>query len=109
MSRSARGNRRGGTSARGAVPDGSVPAAVSGPADTATVLAAVRGNPALQGAHVIVRELIQKGIEVVPLPNLRVQMAQSLEEMVAGKLGFGALKGGMLPASLPAYNLSKDG
>ena len=90
MSRSARGNRRG---TRGAVPDGTVPASAGAPADAATVLEAVRANPALRGAHVIVRDLILKGIESTPQPNLRSQMTQTLDEMLSGKVGFKALQG----------------
>lgn len=96
MSRSARGNRRG---ARGAAADVSVTAASDAPADTATVLEAVRANPALRTAHVIVRDLILKGIESVPHTNLRSQMAQTLEEMLAGKLGFKALLGACTTSS----------
>ncbi|KAL1507809.1 hypothetical protein AB1Y20_007417 [Prymnesium parvum] len=90
MSRSTRANRRG-TRSGGA--DSGVAAGAGGPADTATVLEAVRANPDLRTAHVIVRDLILKGIEGVALPNLRRQMTQTLDDMLAGKLGFKALQG----------------
>ena len=62
-----------------------MPAAAAAPADAHAVLEAVAANPALQGAHVIVRELIQKGIDAVQQPNLRSQMTQTLDEMLGGK------------------------
>ena len=83
MSRSARGSRRGGSGARGMAPDGSVvPASSGAPADAHAVLEAVAANPSLQGAHVIVRQLIQKGIDEVQQPMLREQMTQSLDNML---------------------------
>ena len=103
MSRSARGSRRGGSNARGAVPDGSVvPASSGAPADAHAVLEAVAANPSLQGAHVIVRQLIQKGIDEVQQPLLRSQMTQCLDDMLQGQgVAFKALQGGLLPPSPP--------
>ena len=94
MSRQGRGRSRGGR----AQESGAANAAA--PADPRQTLEAVKADPRLRGAHVVVRELIEKGIAACPLPNLRQQMVEQFTEMLQGKTSFAVLAGA-LPAPLP--------
>jgi len=63
------GRRGGGGGSRAAAAE---PEAVSAPADARTVLDAVQANPVqLQGAHVVLRDLIEKAVEGTAQPGLR--------------------------------------
>ena len=97
MSRQGRGRSRGGR----AQESGAANAAA--PADPRQTLEAVKADPRLRGAHVVVRELIEKGIAACPLPNLRQQMVEQFTEMLQGKTSFAVLAGALphLSALLP--------
>ena len=63
----------------------------------------MKADPRLRGAHVVVRELIEKGIAACPLPNLRQQMVEQFTEMLRGKTSFAVLAGAcarLCPAAL---------
>ena len=89
MSRQGRGRSRGGR----AQESGAANAAA--PADPRQTLEAVKADPRLRGAHVVVRELIEKGIAACPLPNLRQQMVEQFTEMLQGKTSFAVLAGAL--------------
>ena len=94
MSRQGRGRSRGGR----AQESGAANAAA--PADPRQTLEAVKADPRLRGAHVVVRELIEKGIAACPLPNLRQQMVEQFTEMLQGKTSFAVLAGALPPPLL---------
>ena len=82
-------------------------AAASPTADARTVLDAVAANPALQNAHVVIRQLVQVGIEGIPQPAVRDAANLALVQMLQGTgLTFGALKGSRLPCPVPVPTLS---
>ena len=64
------------------------------PRDVRSVLEAVSSNPALQGAHVIQRMLVQEGLEAVQPLSARQCASQALGEMLQGTgLSFSVLNG----------------
>ena len=101
MSRQGRGRSRGGR----AQESGAANAAA--PADPRQTLEAVKADPRLRGAHVVVRELIEKGIAACPLPNLRQQMVEQFTEMLQGKTSFAVLAGALRHLCLLAALLRK--
>ena len=102
MSRQGRGRSRGGR----AQESGAANAAA--PADPRQTLEAVKADPRLRGAHVVVRELIEKGIAACPLPNLRQQMVEQFTEMLQGKTSFAVLAGALRQLCLLAALLQKS-
>jgi len=98
------GRRGGGGGSRAAAAE---PEAVSAPADARTVLEAVQANPVqLQGAHVVLRDLIEKAVEGTAQPGLRQQMTEAFSTMLQGKgPSFSMLQGGPLA---PLANLSVE-
>ena len=107
-------SRRGGSGRRTnggrAVENGAMNSPPAAPADARTVLEAVAANPGLRsGAHVVLRDLIEKGIAGVQQPVLRQYMAEAFSGMLQGKgPDFTVLQGGPL-AALSGLQVEADG